>query len=115
MAALHEALDSCLAESLWARTPDELVEHLDGLHAAEQRLAAAKLAAVREIDASGLPCRQGANSATSWLRDHLRIGGGAAARTVRLARHWTGTCPSSPVASRPAWSTRIRRRFSRRP
>lgn len=86
VAALHEALDSCLASPLWARTPDELVDYLDGLHAAEQRLAAAKLAAVREIDASGLPCRQGANSAESWLRDHLHIGGGTAARTVKLAR-----------------------------
>ena len=86
LAVLDEALSQCLAVPLWARTPQQLAGYLDRVQALEQRLLAVKLALVREVDALGVAQQQGAANMVAWLRDRHRISGGAAHRTVKLAK-----------------------------
>ncbi|WP_341717035.1 DUF222 domain-containing protein [Micromonospora sp. FIMYZ51] len=62
-----------------------LVDALDAVHRLEQRLAAVKLALVRELDGRGTAAAQGASSTAVWLRDRLRLGVPAARRLVDLA------------------------------
>jgi hypothetical protein len=86
LAVLERAVGDCLSAPLWARPPEEVVGYLDRVQVLEQRLAALKLALIREVDASGEALRQGAPSLVSWLKDRHRIAGGAAKRWVELAR-----------------------------
>jgi hypothetical protein len=83
---LDQVLEECLVEPVWAK-PDCLVaEELDRLVAVAQRVAAATLARVREVDGRGLAIAGGASSTLAWLRDRYRMSGGAASRLVKLAR-----------------------------
>ena len=86
LAVIDEALTTCLAVPLWARSADEVVGYLDRVQVLEQRLAGLKLRLVREVDSLGVPQKQGASSTVSWLRDRHRVSGGAAKRSVDLAR-----------------------------
>ena len=84
--ALGRVLDECLAEPVWAKPESPVVDELDQLLIAAQKIAAATLARVREVDGRGLAVAEGATSTLSWLRDRHRISGGAASRLVKLAR-----------------------------
>jgi Domain of unknown function (DUF222) len=86
LAVMDKAVEECLSVSLWARSPEELVEYLDRVQVVAQRVAALRLALVREVDARGVAVAQGAPSTLAWLRDRLRISGGEAKRCVSLAR-----------------------------
>jgi hypothetical protein len=67
------AVRPCLDASAWAMSDQELVGALDAVHVLEQRLAAVKLALVREIDGRGTAVAQGASSTAVWLRERLRL------------------------------------------
>jgi Domain of unknown function (DUF222) len=86
LAVMDKAVEECLSVSLWARSPEDLVEYLGRVQVLAQRVSALRLALVREIDARGVPAAQGAPSTLAWLRDRLRISGGEAKRCVTLAR-----------------------------
>ncbi|MBQ1025484.1 HNH endonuclease signature motif containing protein [Micromonospora sp. C95] len=75
----------CVDAAVWAMPERELIDALDATHRLEQRLAAMKLALVRELDGRGVAVAQGASSTTVWLRDRLRLGVPAARRLVDLA------------------------------
>ena len=88
--ALGRVLDECLAEPVWAKPDCLMIDEVDRLVVAAQRVAAATLARVREIDGRGLAVGAGATSTVAWLRDRYRMSGGAASRLVKLARApWT--------------------------
>jgi hypothetical protein len=61
-------LDGCLSVPLWARPPERVLAYFDRLQAHKQRVAAMKSALPRELEASGIPARQGASSTVAWLR-----------------------------------------------
>jgi Domain of unknown function (DUF222)/HNH endonuclease len=84
--ALGRVLDECLAEPVWAKPDSLMVDEVDRLVVAAQRVAAATLARVREIDGRGLAVGAGASSTVAWLRDRHRMSGGAASRLVTVAR-----------------------------
>ena len=65
----------------------ELSTRLAEVFAAEQALAAQRLALIAEIDGRGQPRREGATGTTAWLRDKLRVGIGTAASMLHLARN----------------------------
>ncbi len=69
----------------WALPSDEPVSLLDDLQRLAVEVEAARLAAVREIDARGLYRDDGAANARVWLRDRYRMAIAAAGRLVRLA------------------------------
>ncbi|WP_342672584.1 HNH endonuclease signature motif containing protein [Micromonospora mirobrigensis] len=85
LARAEAALRSRLEEAPWALSEAELVDALDAVHALEQRLAAVRLALVREVDGRGTAVAQGASSTAVWLRDRLRLTVPAARRMVALA------------------------------
>jgi hypothetical protein len=58
----------CLDAPVWALPEAQLVGALDAVRAMEQRLAAVKLAMVREIDGRGVVAAAGASSTAVWLR-----------------------------------------------
>jgi hypothetical protein len=80
-----ESVDEVLTSSLCFWSDTQLIDRLDALHALSQRIAAAELALVREIDGRGVPRAQGAANITGWLRDRLRISGRTAGQWKRLA------------------------------
>ncbi|HET8680634.1 MAG TPA: DUF222 domain-containing protein [Micromonosporaceae bacterium] len=82
---IAEAVDAWAATAVWALPDGDLIGSLDELHVAEQRLAATKLALVREVDGRGLAVAQGASSTAVWLRDRLRMSIRDARRLVELA------------------------------
>jgi Domain of unknown function (DUF222)/HNH endonuclease len=84
--ALGRVLDECLVEPVWAKPDSLVVEEIDQLLIAAQKVAAATLARVREVDGRGIAVGAGATSTLAWLRDRHRISGGAASRLVKLAR-----------------------------
>src|SRR5689334_11462836 len=62
---------------LLAAWPDQrLSARLAEVFAAEQVLAAQRLALIAEVDGRGQPRREGATSTTTWLRDTLRVAAG---------------------------------------
>ena len=69
---MDQAIESCLAVPLWARSDEQLEGFLDAVVVAKQRLAAVELRLVREVDARGLARQQGACDTTAWLRDRPR-------------------------------------------
>ncbi|WP_433651804.1 DUF222 domain-containing protein [Micromonospora zamorensis] len=79
------AVADCLDAPAWALPEHDLVAALDAAHRLEQRLAAVKLALVRELDGRGTGTAQGASSTVVWLRDRLRLSVSAARRLVDLA------------------------------
>ncbi|GIJ34744.1 HNH endonuclease signature motif containing protein [Micromonospora sediminimaris] len=79
------ATRSCVDAAVWAMPESELIDALEAAHRLEQRLAATKLALVRELDGRGVAVAQGASSTAVWLRDRLRLGVPAARRLVDLA------------------------------
>nr|WTA69782.1 HNH endonuclease [Micromonospora sp. NBC_00855] len=85
LAQAEAAVADCLDAPTWALPEHDLVAALDAAHRLEQRLAAVKLALVRELDGRGTATAQGASSTAVWLRDRLRLGVGAARRLVELA------------------------------
>ncbi|MEU8420641.1 DUF222 domain-containing protein [Micromonospora sp. NPDC048835] len=85
LAQAEGAVADCLDTPSWALPEHDLVAALDAAHRLEQRLAAVKLALVRELDGRGTATAQGASSTEVWLRDRLRLGVGAARRLVELA------------------------------
>ncbi|MFG2047412.1 DUF222 domain-containing protein [Micromonospora sp. NPDC048935] len=85
LAQAGDAVAACVDDATWALTEDELIAALDAAHRLEQRLAAVKLALVREIDGRGTAVTQGASSTAVWLRERLRLTVPAARRLVDLA------------------------------
>ncbi len=85
-ASLGRALGECLAEAVWAKPDFAVVDELDLLMTVAQRVAAATLARVREIDGRGLAVGVGATSTLAWLRERYRMSGSAAGQLVKLAR-----------------------------
>ncbi|MFF0173469.1 HNH endonuclease signature motif containing protein [Micromonospora profundi] len=79
------AVAACFDAATWAASEHDLVVALDAAHRLEQRVAAVKLALVREVDGRGIAAAQGASSTVVWLRERLRLDGGAARRLVGLA------------------------------
>ncbi|MEU4528877.1 DUF222 domain-containing protein [Micromonospora ureilytica] len=98
LARAEAAVGDCLDASTWALPEHDLVAALDTAHRLEQRLAAVKLALVRELDGRGTATAQGASSTAVWLRDRLRLGVGAARRLVELA----ATLDAAPAGVRDA-------------
>ena len=76
---------SC-ARAAWSVADAELPPGLDEVFAAEQALAAQRLAFIAQIDARGIAKREGAPSTAVWLRGRLRIDAGEARQMVRLAK-----------------------------
>ncbi|MEH1168347.1 DUF222 domain-containing protein [Micromonospora sp. CPCC 205539] len=85
LAQAEDAVASCGAVATWAVPEPDLVGALETAHRLEQRLAAVKLALVRELDGRGTAVAQGASSTAVWLRDRLRLTMPAARRLVDLA------------------------------
>ncbi|HEX7746590.1 MAG TPA: DUF222 domain-containing protein [Micromonosporaceae bacterium] len=82
LARADDAIRGCLDVSVWALPQAQLVEALDAVHAVEQRLAAVKLALVRELDGRGVAVAQGASSTAVWLRERLHLSITSARRVV---------------------------------
>ncbi|MET8234201.1 DUF222 domain-containing protein [Micromonospora sp. NPDC005298] len=85
LAQAEEAIAACADAPTWAAAEPDLIAALDAAHRIEQRLAAAKLAVIRELDGRGTPIAQGATSTAVWLRERLRLTVPAARRLVDLA------------------------------
>ena len=71
----------------WAASDTEAVALIDATHTLITRLTAIAAAHVHELDARGYPRAQGATSASTWLRDRLRISVHAARRLIALGKH----------------------------
>ncbi|TNH30791.1 DUF222 domain-containing protein [Micromonospora orduensis] len=85
LAQAEHAIGACADAPAWALPEKDLIAALDAAHRVEQRLAAAKLALIRELDGRGTPSAQGATSTVVWLRERLRLTVPAARRLVDLA------------------------------
>ncbi|MGW3602178.1 DUF222 domain-containing protein [Micromonospora sp. NPDC005161] len=85
LAQAEAAVAVCVDVATWALPEHDLIAALDAAHRLEQRLAAVKLAVVRELDGRGTAATQGASSTSVWLRDRLRLTVPAARRLVDLA------------------------------
>ncbi|MFG1893394.1 DUF222 domain-containing protein [Micromonospora zamorensis] len=85
LAQADDAVAACVDAAAWALAEHELIAALDAAHRLEQRLAAVKLALVREVDGRGTAVAQGASSTAVWLRERLRLTIPAARRLVDLA------------------------------
>ncbi|WP_433652192.1 DUF222 domain-containing protein [Micromonospora zamorensis] len=81
----ESAVATCTDTAAWPLSEHELIAALDAAHRVEQRLAAVKLALVREVDGRGTALAQGASSTAVWLRERLRLTIPAARRLVDLA------------------------------
>ncbi|MFF5178255.1 DUF222 domain-containing protein [Micromonospora sp. NPDC000316] len=93
LAQAEEAVAACAATAAWPLTEPDLIAALDATHRLEQRLAAVKLALVRELDGRGTAQTQGASSTPVWLRERLRLTVPAARRLVDLAAALDGGAP----------------------
>ncbi|MEV1320335.1 DUF222 domain-containing protein [Micromonospora arborensis] len=98
LAQADDAVAACADAATWALAEHDLIAALDAAHRLEQRLAAVKLALVRELDGRSIATTQGASCTAVWLRDRLRLGVGAARRLVALA----ATLDTGPAAVRDA-------------
>ncbi|MGC5382816.1 DUF222 domain-containing protein, partial [Micromonospora sp. DT68] len=79
------AVAACSDAATWAVSERDLIAALDAAHRLEQRVAALKLALVREVDGRGTARRHGASCTPVWLRERLRLTIPAARRLVELA------------------------------
>ncbi|GAA5190144.1 HNH endonuclease signature motif containing protein [Rugosimonospora acidiphila] len=95
---LEHAVRSLAHASVWAQSPQVLIDCLDQAYALASRLDAVRLGLIREIDGRDLARRQGATTTTAWLRDRYRLSGGTAARQVRLAAALHGGLPKTVEA-----------------
>jgi hypothetical protein len=98
LAVADAAIGACVEASVWALPEPALAAAVDAVHALEQRLAAVKLALVREVDGRGVAVAQGASSTAVWLRQRLRLTVPAARRLVETA----GSLDAAPVVVRDA-------------
>ncbi|MGC4838185.1 DUF222 domain-containing protein [Micromonospora vinacea] len=85
LALADDAVAACVDAPVWPLPEHELIAALDAAHRLEQRLAAVKLALVRELDGRGTPRAQGASCTAVWLRERLRLTIPAARRLIDLA------------------------------
>ncbi|MDG4782957.1 DUF222 domain-containing protein [Micromonospora sp. WMMD961] len=85
LAQAEDAVAACADSAPWALAEPHLIAALDAVHRLDQRLAAVKLALVRELDGRGTATAQGASSTAVWLRERLRLTVPAARRLVDLA------------------------------
>ncbi|WP_430499762.1 DUF222 domain-containing protein [Micromonospora trifolii] len=85
LAQADDAVAACADAAAWALPEHELIAALDAAHRLEQRLAAVKLALVRELDGRCTPRAQGASCTAVWLRERLRLTVPAARRLIDLA------------------------------
>ncbi|MEU4333992.1 DUF222 domain-containing protein [Micromonospora lupini] len=85
LAQAEAVVAACADTAVWALGADDLIAALDTAHRVEQRLAAVKLALIRELDGRGTPIVQGASSTAVWLRERLHLTVPAARRLVDLA------------------------------
>ncbi|MGC4805616.1 DUF222 domain-containing protein [Micromonospora sp. DT233] len=92
------AVRPCVDAPAWAMPDPALIEALDAVHVLEQRLAAVKLALVREIDGRGVAAAHGASSTAAWLRERLRLSIGGARRLVADALTLDATTPALRAA-----------------
>ncbi|MEU8254129.1 DUF222 domain-containing protein [Micromonospora inaquosa] len=98
LARAESAVATCADAAVWALSERDLIAALDATHRLQQRLAAVRLAAVRELDGRGTALAQGASSTAVWLRHRLRLDVSAARRLVGLA----GSLDEAPPAVRDA-------------
>ncbi|MGC4759226.1 DUF222 domain-containing protein [Micromonospora trifolii] len=85
LAQADDAVAACVDAAVWPLADHELIAALDAAHRVEQRLAAVKLALIRELDGRGTPRAQGASCTAVWLRERLRLTVPAARRLIDLA------------------------------
>ncbi|MBQ0993180.1 DUF222 domain-containing protein [Micromonospora sp. H61] len=85
LALADDAVAACVDAAAWALPEHDLIAALDAAHRLEQRLAAVKLALVRELDGRGTPRAQGVSCTGVWLRERLRLTVPAARRLVDLS------------------------------
>jgi len=83
---------------LFALSDRELAAELDEVFAAEQRLAARRLALLAEIDARGVAMRDGARHTGVWLGERLRLDAGQTRQWLRLARALSTQLPATAQA-----------------
>jgi Domain of unknown function (DUF222) len=83
--ALADGLDGSANADIWAMSDDGLTDAVEACERMSARVAELGLRLVREVDARDLARRQGAPSATAWLRHRLRIRPGEARSRVELA------------------------------
>src|SRR5947209_17417397 len=76
----------------------DLPAALGTVWAAEQELAALRLAIVREVSCRGIPARDGAAKTSTWLADKLCLSYHAAAAMVRLAELLDGPARETGAA-----------------
>ncbi|WCN79301.1 HNH endonuclease signature motif containing protein [Micromonospora sp. LH3U1] len=98
LAQADDAVAACTEAAAWPLSEHDLIAALDAAHRVEQRLAAVKLALVREVDGRGTAVTQGASSTAVWLRERLRLTIPAARRLVDLA----ACVDAAPTAVRDA-------------
>ncbi|MEU8169580.1 DUF222 domain-containing protein [Micromonospora sp. NPDC049004] len=85
LAQAEATVTACADSAAWALPEQGLIAALDAAHRVEQRLAAIKLALIRELDCRGTPIAQGASSTAVWLRERLHLTVPTARRLVDLA------------------------------
>ncbi|MET8089975.1 DUF222 domain-containing protein, partial [Micromonospora sp. NPDC005220] len=85
LAQADDAVAACVDAAAWALPEHDLIAALDAAHRLEQRLAAVKLALVRELDSRDTPRAQGASCTAVWLRERLQLTIPAARRLLDLA------------------------------
>jgi hypothetical protein len=96
LAVADAAVRGCVDAPVWALSEPQLIAALDAVHGMEQRLAAVKLALVRELDGRGVPVAHGASSTAVWLRERLRLSIAAGRRLVTDAVA-VDAAPAGPV------------------
>lgn len=83
---LHAHADAACAAPVWSLSEADLAAQVTAMQAVEAKVAAAKLALIREADGRDLGKRAGATSTTAWLKgDVTRMSPSAAHRSVKLA------------------------------
>lgn len=85
---------TCTEAAAWALSEHDLIAALDVTHRLQQRLAAVRLALVREVDGRGVAVARGASSTAVWLRHRLRLDMSDARRLVGLAASLDATPPA---------------------
>ncbi|WP_436971560.1 hypothetical protein [Micromonospora vinacea] len=96
LAQADDAVAACADAAAWALAEQDLIAALDAAHRLEQRLAAVKLALIRELDGRGTATTQGASSTAVWLRERLRL-------TVPAARRPPPRRPRRRPGHRQPW------------
>jgi hypothetical protein len=82
---MNGLVDQAAEHAVFTLSSEDLAACLRAAHVVEQRVAALRLACVRELDGRGVAWEHGDTSTAAWLREQLRISPSAARRMVRLA------------------------------